>query len=123
MSEATLYVPVPPRSRGCERGCEAGALIARSQRPRRRPVQELEIRNWGMRFRASGFRGQGFAVRISQFVNRAPVSRKSAAHPDKRRDWGRLKAKMEPLLTSGNSGFLKSGFAFREAGSGFWLDF
>ena len=74
MSEATLYVPVPPRSRGCERGCEAGALIARSQRPRRRPVQELEIRNWGMRFRASGFRGQGFAFCISHFAFREPGS-------------------------------------------------
>ena len=29
---------------------------------------------------------------------------KSAAHRDKSREWGRLKAKVEPLLTLGNSG-------------------
>ena len=35
-----------------------------------------------------------------------------SAHRDKLREWGRLKAKGEPLLTSGNSGDLRRSSAF-----------
>ena len=42
-------------------------------------------------------------VSFPQIVSGFPL--KSAAHRDKSREWGRLKAKVEPLLTLGNSEF------------------
>ena len=46
----------------------------------------------------------------SFYITTALPTIRSAAHRDKSREWGRLKAKVEPLLTLGNSGLFLMGY-------------